>query len=277
MRTTLSSFTHAPPGTPPRPVVYGRVDRERFELGGRIRAFTFLTYTLVFRHSGLPAGLTGVRELALGVVADLDDWHQLDHYTALTLALDEDLRPRAALFQQHNYLRTYVLGQGEGPGLLVLPADGRLAIDVAIRSNELYPHRPDRTERRAVSFLDPATARYLVLGEAKPPLAAPDVTDPDREIDLPLTYLPPSDAFYVFRGWLGERRTLPGRDGPPGADFNTLPALKDRWMQMIAFHWWEGDRKFVDWIGAAGGDSHGIPLRAIEALSHRFAARLAGG
>lgn len=277
VRHTLASFTHVPPGTPPRPAVYGRVDRERFELAGRARAFTFLTYTLVFRHSGIPAGLTGVRELALGVVADLDDWHQLDHYTALTLALDEDLRPRAALFQQHNYMRSYVLAESEGPGFLVLPPDGRLAIDVAVRSNELYPHRPGRAERRAVSFLDPATARYLVLGEAKPSLAASDVTDPAREIDPPLAYLAPSDAFYTFRGWLGERRRLPGRDGPPGADFNTLPALKERWMQMIVFHWWEGDRAFVERISAADGGLRGYSQQAIEAFARRFAARLAGG
>lgn len=252
VRGTLAVFTHEPPGTPPRPVVYGRVDRERFELGGRTRDFTFLTYTLVFRHSGIAAGVTGLPAFALELVGDLDDWHQLDHYVSLVLALDEELRPRVATFQHHNYMRSHVLGEADGPGRLRLPPDGRLAVDVAVRSNELYPHRPGRTERRAAPFLSPRFVRYLVDGGRRPLMAAPDVTDPEREIDPPLAFLPPADAFYTFRGWLGERRLLPGRDGPPGADFRTLPALMPRGVQIAAFHWWEGDRDYAAWVGERG-------------------------
>jgi hypothetical protein len=31
----------------------------------------------------LPAGVTGLRALLLAAGGDLDDWHQLDHYTAV--------------------------------------------------------------------------------------------------------------------------------------------------------------------------------------------------
>ena len=271
VRDTLAVFSHEPPGVAPHPVVYGRIDRERFEFGRRTRVFTFLTYTLVFRHSGIPAGISPGRAFVLGLIGDLEDWHQLDHYTAFTLALDEDLRPRVALFQQHNYMRAYVLGAREGPGRLVLPAHGRASIDVAVRSNELYPHRAGRTQRRAASSLSPGTARYLIHGEGTSFLVAPDITDPVREIDPPLAYLAPADAFYTFRGWLGERRQLPGRDGPPGADYNTLPALKERWVQMIVFHWWEDDPAYVDWVGkAAESGSHTFPPDTMELAEHRL-------
>ena len=140
-------FAHEPSAAPPQPVMYGRIDRSELALPGCAAPLpvTFLTYHLVFRHSGLPAGLPRWQEVALGAAADLADWHQLDHYTALSLALapveDGALAPFAATFQQHNYLRTYLLGEREGAGRLALPADGRVAVDVAIRSNELYPHR----------------------------------------------------------------------------------------------------------------------------------------
>ncbi len=117
---------------------------------------------------------------------------------------------------------------------------------MAIRSNELYPHQSVRTRRRAVSFLSPESAGYLVNGDDPPWLAADDITEPAREIEPELVFLPPSDAFYVFQGWLGERRRLPGRDGPPGADYNTLPAFKDRAAQLTAFYWHEGDLDYLN-------------------------------
>jgi hypothetical protein len=247
-------FVHEPAGAAPTPVVYGRVDRAPLELAGCGRALpvTFLTYHLAFRASGLPAGLPGWQELLLGLIADLDDWHQLDHYTAVTIALagggDGRVRPFAATFQQHNYLRTYILSGTGGGGGLPLPADGRLPVDVAIRSNELYPHLPERTRRRAVRFLDPASAVYLVTGEEQPFAASDDITDPASAIEPALRFLPPADAFYVFQGWLGERRLLPGRSGPPGADYNTLPAFKPKPVQLMAFFWGEDDHDFLELI-----------------------------
>jgi hypothetical protein len=193
-------FVHTPSGVAPRPVIYGRIDRADLEPPGCATPLpvTFLTYNLVSRHSGLPAGLPGWQTVLLELVADLEDWHQLDQYTALTLALaapeakkdakkdgkkdGEDLAPFAVTFQQHNYQRSYVLADRDGPGSLVLPPDGRIGIDVAERSNELYPHRTGPVRRRAVAFMSPKTARYLVEGLDAPWLAADDITLPVREI-----------------------------------------------------------------------------------------------
>jgi hypothetical protein len=249
-------FTHRPSGRPPQPVIYGRIDHADLMLPECAAPLpvTFLTWHLVFARSGLPAGLPGWQALPLGLLGDLDDWHQLDHYTAVTLALAADQAgapvPFAATFQHHNYLRTYLLAAEDGPGRLRLPPDGRIAVDVAVRSNELYPHRPDRMVRRAVSFMTPDSARYLVDGTDRPWLAADDVTEPAREIQPELRFLPPDDAFYVFEGWLGERRLLPGRDGPPGADYNTLPALKSKAAQLAVFYWAEGAS---DYLAAVDG------------------------
>lgn len=250
-------FEHIPRNVPTKPDLYGRIDRETFDLGGESRSFTFLTWTVVFRVSGIAAGIAGWKGAVLGIAGNLTDWHQLDHYTAVTLTLDEKQRPLAVMFQQHNYRRTYIVGKD-----FPWPEDGRIAVDVAMRSNELYPHAPQRTVRRAASFLSPATVEYLVTGRNGPFRIADDITQPDIEVDYTLKFLPPSDAFYTFKGFLGEKRLLPGRSGPPGADYNTLPAYKPLHRQMIIFHWRENDPDYVDWFKT--------PDRGFTRLSQRF-------
>ena len=212
----------------PRPVVYATVERTGLwaprEPDRAAEEFTVITYHLVFRVSGLPAGLSPVAAIPLGLVADLDDWHQLDHYTA------------ALTLQQHNYLRTHLVGESVRPR-----PDGRFDIDVSIRSNELYPHTPGRTARRAVRFLhDDARAFMMGFGE-RPALSADDITHPERSVFYELAFLPGADAFYAFQGFLGERRSLPGRDGPPGARYNTLPELKPLPAQILDGYWREGN------------------------------------
>lgn len=105
-----------------------------------------------------------------------------------------------------------------------------------MRSNEFYPHKAERTHHRAASFLSPDTVAYLVTGQDRPFRVADDITDPAVGIDYELRFPPPADAVYTFKGFLGEKRLLPGRSGPPGADYNTLPAYKPLHRQMIAFH-----------------------------------------
>ena len=251
-------FEHEPPAgaaRAPQPVVLGRIDRETvtFANGGKpvTMRFTFLTYHAVFRHSGLPAGMPGWQAWLIGLVAAPDDWHQLDHYTAVTVALGPDRRPAAVTFQQHNYLRTYIVGVD-----LDLPADGRVAVDVAVRSNELYPHRPGRVTRRAVSMMNGGSIAYLVNGSSKPWRAADDITEGVREVDYALDFLAPADAFYTFQGYLGRVRSLPGRSGPPGADYNTVPRFKKRAAQMLAFHWRDNDPVYLDWFRNGRGDGY---------------------
>jgi hypothetical protein len=95
--------------------------------------------------------------------------------------------------------------------------------------------------------------RWLVMGDDPPWFRADDLVEPGQEVELELRFLPSSDAFYTFQGWLGERRLLPGRDGPPGAEYNALPAIKPRGLQMLAGYWREGDAADLARLEAAGG------------------------
>lgn len=251
-------FIHEPVSEGGTPVVAARAGTSELQLPGMEAPETavFLHYNLVFRHSGIAAGIPGWQRAALDLIADADDWHQLDHYAAVTLALvpergvtvdkagPEELIPFAAIMQQHNYMRAYALVDGtvaaHHPGRMAVDADHHIAVDVAVASHALFPHTPERRRHRAVRFLAADSAEYLVSGDSEPLISGDDVTDPAREVDYALQFLPPSDAFYTFQGWLGERRCLPGRDAPPGALYNTLPPLQSERVQISVFFWYEG-------------------------------------
>jgi hypothetical protein len=244
-------FTHVPeaPGTL-LPSVFGRVDHDTLHLNGQRHDFSFLTYHAVFRHSGLAAGLAGWRAALLGLVGDLGDWHQLDHYTAASVVLDAAQRPVALMLQQHNYHHSLAFGAAQR-----WPADERIGVDVAERSNELYPHAGERRRHRAVRFNSPDEMRYLMGIGNKPLVAEDDITEGRVELAYGLAFLAPSDAFYTFQGYLGARRLLPGRDGPPGADFNTLPDVKPLLSQLLMGFWREGNRDDLARLNAGYGRS----------------------
>lgn len=250
-------FVHEPSGRPGTAAVYGRVDQEdvTFEAeGGRVvEPFTFLTYHAVFRVSGLPAGMLDWQEWLIGLVASPDDWHQLDHYTAAILALDRGGKPVAVILHQHNHMRTYLIGRD-----ILLPGDGRMVLDVAIRSNELYPHQPGRGPHRMMATPGASSLRYLISGEKRPLLGADDITEGRMDRDYRLQFLPPDDAFYLFQGFLGERRRIPGRSGPPGASYNIAPALKPRGVQLTAFYWREGDAGDLERLDAVLAQDRGL-------------------
>lgn len=250
-------FVHEPSGRAGTPAVYGRVDQEdvafETEAGRVLEPFTFLTYHAVFRHSGLPAGMLGWQEWLIRLVASPEDWHQLDHYTAAILALDRGGKPVALTLQQHNHMRTHLFGRD-----ITLPADGRVVLDVAIRSNELYPHQPGRVLHRMMGTPGSTSLRYLISGEKRPLLGADDITEGGTEPDYRLQFLPPDDAFYVFQGFLGERRRLPGRSGPPGASYNVAPALKPPGLQLTAFYWREGDAGDLERLDAVLARDRGL-------------------
>ena len=227
------------------PIAYGTVEHENLlfatDAGEVSVRLVLLTYHFVFRHSGLPFALPVWQAVPLGLIGDLSDWHQLDHYTAVTVLVDASQAPVAMVVQQHNYQRTYLFGE-----TVSLGPDGRASVDVALRSNELYPHRPGRHRRRAVRFLTPAAMRFMLGDGPRPWTSADDVTQGDRELGYQLGFLPPDDAFYTFKGFLGERRRLPGRAGPPGALYNTLPELKPWSVQAFLGYWREGNSGDLD-------------------------------
>ena len=283
-------FVHQPGSGSAKPSVarvFARVDQAPVSVGqGPDRLFTFLSYHAVFRHSGIVAGVRWWQALALRIVGDLDDWHQLDNFTTATIVLNESLRPVALLLQQHNGAHTYVFGERvEGPSqqpggatsadaMVALGADERVAIDVAIRANELYPHRAGRRERPAVRFMNAQTLGYLMGFEPKPWTAAPDITDPHHEADYVLDFLPADDAFYSFAGYLGARRALPGREGPPGADYNTWPTLKPLGLQLLIGYWREGNAADFNRIATALR-ANPDPAWAARAQAAEFGATLA--
>ena len=256
-RDPRAELVHEWSGRPGSATVYARVDREpvTFETGAApvTIPFTFLTYHVVFRTSGLPAGLLPWQERLVSMVAKPADWHQLDHFTSATLALDGEHRPAALILQQHNHLHTYLLGRD-----VPLPTDERVVLDVAIRSNELYPHAPGRVRRRTITTPGAVSLRYLISGEQRPLISADDLTEGIAPLEYRLQFLPPDDAFYTFQGFLGAKRAFPGRSGPPGADYNVDPALKPRGRQMLAFYWREGNAGDLERLNAVMAQDRGL-------------------
>ena len=202
-----------------QPTILGRVTTDSLVHQDQRWALTFLSYNLVFAHSGLLADLPLVAQWGMAAVADLSDWHQLDHYVGVTVVLHQQ-QPIAYYLQQHNYQTTYLVAEQ-----VDWPSDDRVQVDVALRSNELYPHSPRRRRHPGVSFVSDKTLEFVQTGDNKPLMAGWDVTHGQREQNYAMRYLPSDDAFYQFKGRLGESRRLPGRDGPPGADYVTLPGL----------------------------------------------------
>ena len=257
-------FAHEPPldgGVSPR--AYGGVARVTLAVADEPPlAATVLTYHFAFRHSGLPAKISPWKKALLGFGAR--DWHQLDHYTAVFIALDSRQNPAAVMLQQHNYLRAWLIG--EDPAF----APGRrIEIDAAIDSNELYPHRAKRAFWRSANFMSAKTFPWLARIADAPPnfyCCGEDETRGEIEQEYEIETLPPDDAFYVFEGRLGERRWLPGRDGPPGAIYNTWPALAKIELMLPVFYWRDNDREYAEILK--------LPLaESITAALERDAAR----
>ncbi|MEW6296496.1 MAG: hypothetical protein AB1671_01985 [Thermodesulfobacteriota bacterium] len=243
-----------------RPAVYGRVYREPVFFsdgqGKRVsRRFTFLKYNVVFARSGLPAGLPWVYETALRLMGlDPEDWHELDNFCAIHMVLDEGEEPIAVLLAQHNHHRTYLIGPD-----LPLPSDGRIGFAAALRSNELYPDRGETvpTFHRAIPW--PLYLEYLVSGENGPWFTADDITygrsAGGEGVEYELQFLDPCDPFYTSRCMLGEYRPFfgleIGRNGPPGADYYTLPELMPLGTLLKASCFRDGDDEDIQVVRAA--------------------------
>ena len=257
------------PQTPPSPITpsaYGGVYQKTVDFAdlGKL-SLTFLSYHFVFRHSGLPAGTSGWLLNIADFFDAAEDWHQLDHYTAVFIVLNGD-KPLAVMLQQHNYTRTYIIGEEDSFG------NGKsIEIDVAISSNELYPHRSTLTKRRAASNMSAKTVDYLIGKEDSGVfLTAHDITHGVHKVEYTLRFLSPDDAFYVFEGRLGESRLLPGRDGPPGAIYRNLPSLCPLEVALYYFYWQENDKEYADILHSEDFDAITINKAVTEKLKSRF-------
>ena len=203
--------------------VYARIDYEQTQHGNEKHEFTFLTYNLVFPVSGIVKGIGRLKSVGLSIVGNLDDWHQLDHYVNVSVAL-LDSKAVAMTLQQHNYQTTYLLDSQEP----------NIAVDIAMRSNELYPHSDKMQKHPAVQFLTKDNLEFMINNTNKPVLAGYDTTHGEEELNYHLVFLHQTDAFYQFKGSLGKSRSISGRSGPPGADYATLPGLMPRHMRLVA-------------------------------------------
>jgi len=217
-----------------RAAVYGRIYRGAVTFpagkeGSVSRNLKFLKYNVVFGTSGLPAQLPGGFEVLLKLVGfNPEDWHQLDNFVAIHLVLDERDKPIAVILAQHNYHRTYLVGKD-----IVLPSDGRMVFDIALRSNEVYPDSEDTSpaKHRVVRWV--LYMKYLLSGEDPPFFRGYDLTyglrAGGKEIPYDLSFLSPCDPFYTATILLGKPRPFLGRDigrnGPPGADYYEIPPL----------------------------------------------------
>ncbi len=217
-----------------KPAVYGRVYRETVTFpkgkGDLIsRDLIFLKYSTVFATSGLVANLPRGFEPLLRIMGlDLEDWHQLDIFGAIYVVLDEKEIPIAVMLAQHNNHRTYLVGKD-----ISLPIDGRMAFDIALRSNEIYPASDNTGPVKHRAVRRTLYMKYLLSGEDPPLFRGYDITYGIRaggkEISYDLAFLSPCNPFYTARMMLGEprpflRRNI-GRNGPPGADYYTIPPL----------------------------------------------------
>ncbi|GAA0417043.1 hypothetical protein GCM10009133_26890 [Cocleimonas flava] len=219
-----AEFRHSAIKQTTSPTIYARIDRSELIYKDKRLPLTFLSYNLVFANSGLLKGLAGWQRVAMGIVGDNEDWHQLDHYVGLTVVLSEE-KPIAIMLQQHNYQTTWLVADKNSEHSLRLPADQRVEVDVAMQSNELYLHSSQIKKHPGLSFVKEDSIEFLKTGENKPMMAGWDITHGEIEQQYALKFLPSADAFYTFKGKLGEGRKLPGRDGPPGANYVTLPPL----------------------------------------------------
>lgn len=243
-----------------RPVVYGRVNREKVELldeknQPHLYEFIFLKYNVVFAISGLPVKLTFGLETLLRVMGlDPEDWHELDNFVAVHIVLNEKERPVAIILAQHNHHRSYLIGKD-----IPLPADGHIPFDAALRSNEFYPasDEPGPVSHRVAQWA--IYMKYLLSGENPPFIRGEDVTYGVRaggvEVAYGLAFLSPCNPFYTAKIMLGEPRPFfgryIGRDGPPGADYYTIPELLPMGNLLKSSYLHDGDHEDINLVDQA--------------------------
>ena len=140
-----------------------------------------------------------------------------------------------------------------------------------MRSNELYPHSEKRVQHPAVSFLTPKNLEFIMRGNNKPMMAGFDITHGEEELSYELEFLPQTDAFYQFKGSLGKNRLLPGRSGPPGADYATLPGLMPRHIRLMTGYRTGSPEQEIDlFTQLFDRDNFAIRPQAIDAYKNRF-------
>jgi len=214
---------------------------------------TVLKYSAAFAASGLPGGISTLKEWAAKLAGDPWVWHELDIHGAIHIIVAElggKSVPIAVVLAQHNHFRTYIVGKD-----IFMSEDKPAEVCYAQRSNEPYPCPNGEAPARMRAIGDPSQASYIVLG-GSPPLAGGEdiVTGPKSGgvgIVYDLKFLTDQDPLYTSWIPLGDKLKILGfwggfwRQGPPGMDLNTWPELTK--YSDIAQLWYlrDGDEKVV--------------------------------
>jgi len=242
------------PGPERTPVVYGRVYREKVSFpdsGGGKEDYnlTFLKYNILFATSGLPAQLSPWSRFLLVLGGfDKDDWHVLDNFVAAHIVLDDKNTLIAVVLAQHNHHRTYIIGRD-----IPSAADGRSALDIALRSNEIYPASDSAKPVRHRVIRWSLYLDYLLSGENGPTLKGTDLTmgknAGGEEFEYHLKVISPCNPLYTSEMILGQPRPFLGmylgRDGPPGSDYYNTPKLLPMGNMLKFAYLKDGDTKDI--------------------------------
>lgn len=239
--------------------LYGRLYREVMEPAkpgsNTPRPYLILKYNAVFSASGLPARLPWYKNLGASLAGDTDMWHELDIHGAIHIFVNEiTQQPEILLLAQHNHFRAYVIGRD----IPSWRADKKIAVCFAQRSNEPYPCPTGSTVKRHRTVGNPGNFSFVVTGENALWDGSEDVVYGEQagaqEINYALKFLPSRDPLYVSWIPLGDKLKILGlfstfyREGPPGMDMNTFPALK-KYTNLAQFWYFkEGDTKAAQLI-----------------------------
>ncbi len=235
--------------------LYGRLYREEMSApqanpGLASKHYLILKYSAVFSASGLPANLPWYKGLGATLAGDTDVWHELDIHGAIHILVNEATQlPEILLLAQHNHFRAYVIGK-DIPSWGV---DRKVSVCFAQRSNEPYPCPTNSTVNRHRTVGNPGNFSFVLTGENALWDGSEDVVYGKQagaqEITYTLKFLPSRDPLYVSWIPLGDKLKILGlfptfyREGPPGMDMNTFPALK-KYTDLAKFWYFrEGDTK----------------------------------
>ncbi|MDJ0782927.1 MAG: hypothetical protein QNJ22_13210 [Desulfosarcinaceae bacterium] len=246
--------TFALGGDPPEDaVLYPSVYREQLRLPGREPIDVIvLKYAAVFAASGLPYEIGWLRSAAARLMGDPRRWHELDIHGAVHVIIDAaHRRPLMVLLAQHNHFRSFLVGRD-----LEWPADDRLRISYARRSNEPYLSPRGATPVRHPTAGNPSHFRFILTGRGKPLTGGYDVVHGPQsgavEIPYQLIFLRTKDP--LFTSWipLGDKQKLMGvidsfyREGPPGMHINTHPQIRRYTDTAAAYYVLPGDSAGID-------------------------------
>jgi hypothetical protein len=219
-------------------------------------SFMVLKYSLVFAASGLPKKMSWHKNIGLSILGDKENWHELDIHGAIHILVDRQTnKPLILLLAQHNHFRSYVIGKD-----VMLPADNRLNICVAHRSNEPYPCPSQKTEFRTVG--NPSDFDFVLGGSSPLFDGGYDIVESaanSAEQNLTLKFLPHRDPLYTSWISLGDKQKILGiipsffRDAPPGINMNTTPKLKKYTSIAKVWYFTEQDPKQRELFSQMGG------------------------